>query len=408
MYYIVPDKYNSVLKSMEEPVFVKCEPAWPADTEKPSNFEENAVQTSYVRVKIKEDPHAAIAELSLQEPSSDIKKEISVDEHAVGQLVACFKEEDKLKSMEEPVFVKCELAWPADTEKTSNFEENAVRTSDIRVKIKEDPHAAIADLSLQEPSVYIKDEIVKEENNLEDFARLTEVPVLSSDDSRQAFNEGTRIKCQSLSATAEVSDPPFFCSNTVSQDQDVMSELLTTSPAMRFVCKLCNESFSKKELIHEHLSIHFRLHICEVCNKTFARMSYKKRHMLTHSTEKPFFCNICDKKFKRERSLRIHKEMHIGEKPYSCNVCGKKFCIRNELSNHTATHSVEKPYICSVCKSGFAQKYTLNRHMAVHSKQRQFPCNVCSRVFEFKATLTRHLLTHSKIKAASLYCNAMQ
>ncbi|XP_068085441.1 uncharacterized protein [Anabrus simplex] len=70
----------------------------------------------------------------------------------------------RLKSMEEPVFVKCESAWPADRQETCNFEEKAVQISDNQVKIKGDPHAAIADLSLEEPAVNIKDEIFIEEN----------------------------------------------------------------------------------------------------------------------------------------------------------------------------------------------------------------------------------------------------
>ncbi|XP_068085580.1 zinc finger protein 480-like [Anabrus simplex] len=44
---------------------------------------------------LREEPKSALAVPRETQPSSDIKNEISVDEHTVGQLVACFKEEDK-------------------------------------------------------------------------------------------------------------------------------------------------------------------------------------------------------------------------------------------------------------------------------------------------------------------------
>ncbi|XP_067010654.2 uncharacterized protein [Anabrus simplex] len=76
---------------MEEPVFVKCEPVWPEDTEETSNFEENAVHSFDNGVKIKDDPHAAITDLSLEESSVNVKDE----EQTVVEQVLCFKEENK-------------------------------------------------------------------------------------------------------------------------------------------------------------------------------------------------------------------------------------------------------------------------------------------------------------------------
>ncbi|XP_067008913.1 uncharacterized protein [Anabrus simplex] len=58
--------------------------------------------------------------------------------------------------MEELVFIKCEPKWPSDTEEgLSNFGQNTFPTSDCQVKIKEDPRAIDADLSLEEVDVKI-------------------------------------------------------------------------------------------------------------------------------------------------------------------------------------------------------------------------------------------------------------
>ncbi|XP_067010803.1 uncharacterized protein [Anabrus simplex] len=49
-------------------------------------------------VHLKEEPKLEVAVPRETQPSCDIKNEISVDEHTVDQLVACFKEEDKWKN----------------------------------------------------------------------------------------------------------------------------------------------------------------------------------------------------------------------------------------------------------------------------------------------------------------------
>ncbi|XP_068085442.1 uncharacterized protein [Anabrus simplex] len=43
---------------------------------------------------LKEEPKSELAVPRETQPSSNIKNEVTVDEHTVGQLVACFKEED--------------------------------------------------------------------------------------------------------------------------------------------------------------------------------------------------------------------------------------------------------------------------------------------------------------------------
>ncbi|XP_068085461.1 uncharacterized protein [Anabrus simplex] len=69
--------------------------------EEPIFFEETSI-TSCDNYKIiseemhlKEEPKSELAVPRETQPSSDIKNEVTVDEHTVGQLVACFKEEDK-------------------------------------------------------------------------------------------------------------------------------------------------------------------------------------------------------------------------------------------------------------------------------------------------------------------------
>ncbi|XP_068085508.1 uncharacterized protein [Anabrus simplex] len=72
-------------KNMEEPVFIKCEPEWPLDTEEePSNIEQNAVTQSDNQSKIKEDPYASDVDLtSLHVVDIKMVKESCCDEEKV-------------------------------------------------------------------------------------------------------------------------------------------------------------------------------------------------------------------------------------------------------------------------------------------------------------------------------------
>uniref|UniRef100_A0A8C6TH16 C2H2-type domain-containing protein n=1 Tax=Neogobius melanostomus TaxID=47308 RepID=A0A8C6TH16_9GOBI len=119
---------------------------------------------------------------------------------------------------------------------------------------------------------------------------------------------------------ADVSNPPFI-------DAKVQS----------FSCSLCNNSFSEKQYLSQHMRVHTgeRPYRCEPCGMTFRfRQNFYQHNLVVHPKEKPHRCQVCDKEFADSCELIAHKETHKDKEPYKCLNCNKTFmCIKSLMSH---------------------------------------------------------------------------
>ncbi|KAJ3202392.1 hypothetical protein HDU82_007385 [Entophlyctis luteolus] len=82
-----------------------------------------------------------------------------------------------------------------------------------------------------------------------------------------------------------------------------------------------------------------------------------------------FSCSICESTFSSKEGLRRHASIHNGEKPYECTYCNARFRVSYSLTLHIRTHTGEKPYECDLCGATFTQRPNLNTHMKAHAKR---------------------------------------
>lgn len=142
---------------------------------------------------------------------------------------------------------------------------------------------------------------------------------------------------------------------------------------LKFVCDKCDRRFHAPSHLKRHMLCHSteRPYKCQVCGKGFLQAWHLGRHMTTHTGNKPFQCSMCPKSFGSRFEMNTHYNyIHKGIKEHQCKVCNKHFTLRSNLKVHMRKHTGEKPYSCHICKKKFGQRGHLQYHLQKHIRDR--------------------------------------
>lgn len=133
------------------------------------------------------------------------------------------------------------------------------------------------------------------------------------------------------------------------------------------------------------------LHACPVCQKNIAGKNNLEKHLIRHSSQKPFKCDECKKMFSAKRDLQLHEMRHHSkERPHVCPTCNKGFVDKAYLKKHMTFHDQSKFYVCETCGKSFNNVLGLAKHCKTHSQERPYMCEKCSKCFRVKYDLTVH------------------
>ncbi|XP_064859801.1 zinc finger protein 665-like [Oncorhynchus nerka] len=227
---------------------------------------------------------------------------------------------------------------------------------------------------------------------------------------------------------------------------------------IRYTCKICGKTGTKKGRMTSHLITHKGTSSCDICGDKFKHQNGLTKHKLLKHSVKTYSCFVCGKMFLYSKIRDYHERIHVGEdywcadcgktfkerqdrdmhecivckgdRPYSCSGCNKDFerqyhlkqhqlekhplmvdqtvepeskDIEDQQSQFESAESSEAPirnepiqYTCEICGTTWATQHSMRSHMFIHRKiqRKHYTCDVCGKVFRLKSPFTKHQLRH--------------
>ena len=163
------------------------------------------------------------------------------------------------------------------------------------------------------------------------------------------------------------------------------------------MCEYASVELSK---LKRHMRSHTgeRPYQCPDCNYASPDTYKLKRHMRIHTGERPYLCEVCNARFTQSNSLKAHRLIHSGNKPvFQCSLCPATCGRKNDLKVHMIKlhGSNEQPLVCKKCSAEFQDRYSFKVHLKSHEGDKCLKCPECDYMAISQRHIQIHMLSHS-------------
>lgn len=156
-----------------------------------------------------------------------------------------------------------------------------------------------------------------------------------------------------------------------------MRHSLIHSEARAFACNVCGKTFNRKDHLTNHVRVHNpvkKLYMCERpdCRKSYTSLLSYRKHAALHSAEEGNLqCKICDETFTKRQDIVYHLKVHTGsrtvknetDKKFTCDYCDRRFFTAKDVRRHLVVHTGRRDFLCPYCPQKFGRKDHLVRHV---------------------------------------------
>ena len=120
-----------------------------------------------------------------------------------------------------------------------------------------------------------------------------------------------------------------------------------------FKCHLCDEGFTERSMAIDHLETEHAEEYQSLLEKGAFDAPEEVSPQPNESGEELFdsirgkfpdyvnrkiICLFCNRKFWSAEDLRRHVRTHTGERPYSCDICNRRFTLKHSMLRHKKKH----------------------------------------------------------------------